>query len=308
MGVLSPPYVLSNASSSAALFRQAISSIINSAGGVCRAGDMQVSAGTGMQIVVGSGGCWVPGSDLSAPSGTPLNPQGLYFGFNDGNTTLTVPTADPTNPRIDIVVATVQDAFYSGTNNDWLLQIITGTPAPSPSQPATPGDSLLLASYTVAANASAPSAITDQRIFAACGLPAPASPIYNYSSTLNAHVVAAGNTSTTGTVTIEAQGYYLATYNIACYVPDTTAGVVDFYIDLYHNGAAVTGARNIFQTYQSGNQPYQQGLAQTTPIYCNAGDTVGLAYTNTVGSADSITFANNAPNAANGLFVAWMHN
>jgi hypothetical protein len=65
--------------------------------------------------------------------------------------TLTITTADPTNPRIDLVCATVRDAFYSGANNDVIFQVIAGTPAGSPVAPSLPANSISLATVAVGA-------------------------------------------------------------------------------------------------------------------------------------------------------------
>jgi hypothetical protein len=79
---------------------------------------------------------------------------GVYQFYNDAATTLTVTAANPTNPRIDRVVATVNDAYYSGLLNDVTFSVVAGTPAGSPSAPATPSNSISLATIAVAAAAT----------------------------------------------------------------------------------------------------------------------------------------------------------
>ena len=72
---------------------------------------------------------------------------------------------DPTNPRIDIVVANVVD---NGNNTSFgEVQIITGTAAPSPSVPGAPANSITLARVTVTAAATSITSgmITDVRPF-----------------------------------------------------------------------------------------------------------------------------------------------
>ena len=98
--------------------------------------------------------------------GTTQANMGTYVIYNDATETLTVTTADPTNPRIDRVVATVQDAYYSGSANDVIFQVVAGTPAGSPSAPATPANSISLATVAVAAGASSilTADITDTRV------------------------------------------------------------------------------------------------------------------------------------------------
>jgi hypothetical protein len=97
----------------------------------------------GMSVRVASG--W------AAIVGTTTSNMGVYTIFNDAIDTLTITTADPTNPRIDRVCATVRDAFYSGANNDVIFQVIAGTPAGSPVAPALPANSISLATVAVGA-------------------------------------------------------------------------------------------------------------------------------------------------------------
>jgi hypothetical protein len=97
----------------------------------------------GMSVRVASG--W------AAIIGTTTTNMGVYTIFNDATDTLTITTANPTNPRIDLVCATVRDAFYSGANNDVIFQVIAGTPAGSPVAPALPANSISLATVAVGA-------------------------------------------------------------------------------------------------------------------------------------------------------------
>jgi hypothetical protein len=90
-------------------------------------------------------------SGWAAIVGTTTTNMGVYTIFNDAIDTLTITTADPTNPRIDLVCATVRDAFYSGANNDVIFQVIAGTPAGSPVTPSLPANSISLATVAVGA-------------------------------------------------------------------------------------------------------------------------------------------------------------
>lgn len=127
-------------------------------GGVLPSGGasaLQVAAGSGMNITIAPGFCVVPNTTSS-----------LYGGYRMGSTqqqTLTVAASDPTNPRIDLVCAQVTD---TGTSSSFCqLELVAGTPAPSPSAPAAPSNSITLAQISVAAGASVINAgnITDQR-------------------------------------------------------------------------------------------------------------------------------------------------
>jgi hypothetical protein len=98
--------------------------------------------------------------------GTTTTNMGVYTVFNDATTVATITAADFTNPRIDLVCVTVRDAFYSGANNDVIFNVVAGTPAGSPVAPATPANSIALATVAVAANASTivTADITDVRV------------------------------------------------------------------------------------------------------------------------------------------------
>jgi hypothetical protein len=150
------PFALQNGSHSAAIFRQAVSSVVPNTGGIVQAGDLAVTqTGTpSMGVVVGVGRAWVPGTNVANFSGTTYSSQAQYFALNDAPVTLTIASADPTNPRIDIVCLTVNDSNYSGSTNSAVLQVITGTPAASPAAPAAPANSMVLANVSVAANAT----------------------------------------------------------------------------------------------------------------------------------------------------------
>lgn len=121
----------------------------------------------GMSVIVATG--W------AAIVGTTQSNMGTYVAYNDAPNTLTVTTANPTNPRIDIVVVTVQDAYYTGAFNDVIFQVIAGTPAGSPTAPATPANSIKLANIAVGAGVTSITAsnITDQRVDVTTNLPAP---------------------------------------------------------------------------------------------------------------------------------------
>ena len=105
--------------------------------------------------------------------GTTTTNMGVYTIFNDATDTLTITTADPTNPRIDLVCATVRDAFYSGANNDVIFQVIAGTPAGSPVAPALPANSISLATVAVGAAVTQINTgnITDTRTLVTTNIP-----------------------------------------------------------------------------------------------------------------------------------------
>lgn len=87
--------------------------------------------------------------------------QGPYLCYNQTQGNVTLAAADPTNPRIDRIVAQVYDSALSDTlpttpvlaaPGGLVIRAVTGTPAGSPSAPATPTGAISLATVSVIAN------------------------------------------------------------------------------------------------------------------------------------------------------------
>jgi hypothetical protein len=119
----------------------------------------------GLTVLVASG--W------AAIVGTTQANMGTYVGYNDDTVVLSITTADPTNPRIDRVCLTVNDAYYTGALNNAVLQVVAGTPAGSPVAPALPANSISLATVAVGAGATAitNANITDTRVLVTTNIP-----------------------------------------------------------------------------------------------------------------------------------------
>jgi hypothetical protein len=135
--------------------------------GIIGSSSMAVTANSpaGMSVRVASG--W------AAVIGTTTSNMGAYTAYNDATVTLTITTADPTNPRIDLVCMTVRDAYYSGASNDVIYQVIAGTPAGSPVAPTLPANSITLATVAVGAAVTQINSgnITDTRVNTTTNLP-----------------------------------------------------------------------------------------------------------------------------------------
>jgi len=116
------------------------------------------SATPGMSVQIASG--W------AAIVGTTQANMGVYTAYNDAAATATIATANATNPRIDLVCLTVNDAYYTGSTNNVVINVVTGTPAASPTVPATPANSIALAKVAVGANVTSivNANITDLRV------------------------------------------------------------------------------------------------------------------------------------------------
>ena len=171
--------------------------------------------------------------------GTTTSNMGVYTIFNDAQDTLTITTADPTNPRIDLVCATVRDAYYSGANNDVIFQVIAGTPAGSPVAPSLPANSISLATVAVGAAVTQINSgnITDTRVDVGTNLPGDISAVVagaglsgggtSGSVTLNASVATNPQSGTTYTLALSDNGKLVTLSNsssIAVTIP-TNASV-----------------------------------------------------------------------------------
>lgn len=142
------------------VYASGTSTAISARSGVLPAGaaqGLQIAASSGMNITINPGYAVIQSSTSSA--------QGAYRVAMMTQATLTVATADPTNPRIDLVVAHVQD---NGDNTSYCeVALVTGTAAPIPSAPAVPANGMALAQISVAAGATSIVAgnITDKRVY-----------------------------------------------------------------------------------------------------------------------------------------------
>jgi len=119
----------------------------------------------GMSVIIAGG--W------AAIVGTTQANMGTYVAYNDAPTVVAITTANPTNPRIDLVCATIQDAYYTGAQNNVIFQVVVGTPAGSPVAPALPANSIALAEVDVAAGALSITSgdITDLRVLVTTNIP-----------------------------------------------------------------------------------------------------------------------------------------
>lgn len=153
------PHLIDAVSTDADALRRALQTLSpGQVSSVLGTGDLKVTTSGGMVSV------------LAAGKGLAFNTQnavsgGAYGLGNDAAVSQTHAASDPTNPRNDLVGVKVEDAFYSGTNKQATPVIVTGTPAPSPADPAVPANYLPCARVRVNAGASTLGTITDLRSF-----------------------------------------------------------------------------------------------------------------------------------------------
>jgi hypothetical protein len=166
MTLLTPPSWL-QAGSYPAQYDRITAQALWATTGIINSSSLAVTANSpaGMSVRVASG--W------AAIIGTSTINMGVYTAYNDASVTLTVTTANPTNPRIDLVCMTVRDAYYAGADNDVILQVIAGTPAGSPVAPALPANSISLATVAVGAAVTQINSgnITDTRVLVTTNIP-----------------------------------------------------------------------------------------------------------------------------------------
>ena len=158
MALRTPPSWLQNGSHTAENDRLTTTGSLWGSTGIVRSADLAVTAGSGLNLNVAAG--W------AAILGNYQTNMGTYMAYNDAAATATITTADATNPRIDLVCITVNDAAYSGSLNSVAINVVKGTAAGSPTVPSTPTNSIALAQVAVAAGATSISSgnITDVRV------------------------------------------------------------------------------------------------------------------------------------------------
>ncbi len=118
---------------------------------------VQQNTGSDMNVKIARGqGCVRGGS---------VTDQGLYVFYNDGDVVKAIAAADATNPRIDLVVAQVNDTVYGAGSDTWALAVVMGTPGAIPVPPGRRASALGVGKVAVPALSTAvvTANITDRR-------------------------------------------------------------------------------------------------------------------------------------------------
>lgn len=132
---------------SANMYRRFLDGISNLKSGIFTSGDFAVTQnGTpNMTVNVAPGMAFVRGTEDATY-------QGMYWVENQATQNVSISAAHATLNRIDLLVLRIRDNAYStGPSNDATAFVVTGTPASSPSAPAAPPNSFVLAQITVGA-------------------------------------------------------------------------------------------------------------------------------------------------------------
>ena len=143
MAAYNPPWTITASSQTAESYRRMLYYRSTARGGVFSGLAVSQHAGTpNMSVDVSEGAALVLGTEATY--------QGGYLCESQGVTTVTIAAAHATLNRLDLVVAKVQDAQYSGATNSWSLAAVTGTAAATPRYPTVPANAIVLAVVAVA--------------------------------------------------------------------------------------------------------------------------------------------------------------
>lgn len=168
-----PPGFQQNADHSAKLMRQILQFMGGAGNGalawaaatssfgrgvVLRPTHMKVSQSSGLTMSVAGGACIIPSTRAAD--------DGAYFCFNNGAKTIALAAAPSSgNSRYDLVIARVRDSEFSGSDEDWIVDKVTGTAATTGTEtvPTLSGVDDAVALARVHLNSSGFQAILDLR-------------------------------------------------------------------------------------------------------------------------------------------------
>ena len=242
MALITPPSYQQQSTYTAQSDRQIQQASFNTTG-VIGSGSMAVTAQASPNMTVNIADGWAAVVATTAD-------LGVYTFYNDATVIQTISAANATNPRIDLIVATVNDAQYSGSVNNVVFTTVAGTPAASPTVPATPNNSIVLAQIAVAANATTitNSNITDRRL-----------PVQ--SSALNYSYFVSNSNYTVASPTTSLQNIYAASGAGLTLAANTTYEIEGYFRYQFTIGA--TGLTTNFQLSYSSSQTSVNFLVNT---------------------------------------------
>jgi hypothetical protein len=207
--VESPPIFEQGSTYSAEQLRHAFgtllqrgSSIGSVVGGLVGSGDMLVTAGSGMQVLVAPGEAWITGSSTST--------QGGYYARVTSSTALAISASNASNPRIETIIAQIKDKSYAGTEETFSVSVVVGTAeagatlANLKGAGAVPASSLVLAYMLVPAKAVSIEAANVENRATLAGIGLSPLPMTTHSSSGTMKSGEAWEMDSTATVTLGA--------------------------------------------------------------------------------------------------------
>ncbi len=192
-------------------------------------GELAVSPGTGLSVDVASGVAMV---------------QGVWY-ENTATKNLALSPADPSNPRIDLVVVRVD--FVNGSAQSGLA-VLEGTPAASPVAPTPTQNAGVLweipiAEVYIAAGATSVSTITDRRIFADPGRADIIADITLATDVSSVNISVPDDEYSAFIIYASAQGNYTSNRDgIQISLNGNSSAVNAMYVDVLTSGSVVGGA------------------------------------------------------------------
>jgi hypothetical protein len=185
MAEVNPPGYMQDGCYTAEQDRRLLGSIICEEGvafGACPTGDLLVHDSTvgSMVVTVDAGTAFVKGDNTAC--------DGMYHIVNDAPVDITLPASDPTDDRIVLVVAMVEDGQYGDPSSSWYLDVVIGALGTPAVAPAVPGNALVLAQVLINNGATniLPADITDRRVgYTLCNAQEPTQVVYTASSTFS---------------------------------------------------------------------------------------------------------------------------
>jgi hypothetical protein len=136
-----------------------VEGVISPATGALKVGPR--AAGANRSVDVAAGTAAILGDDAAG--------QGMYLAPSTAIENLPIGEPPGSDSRIDLVIARIRDAAVTGgVSSDWLLEVLPGTVAAAPVEPALPNSAIRLGAVKVAAGTTSITAamITDRRVAA----------------------------------------------------------------------------------------------------------------------------------------------
>ena len=137
MTVITPPTFVAGECYEARSFRHMLQAAANGSAGILVG--LEVGTITGRNVNINAGSCIVAGATF---------PEGYYQVVVSTTETVTIAVGDPSNPRIDLIVARVQTTEYGDPTSTATIEVVQGTPGATPVAP-TPSFSRYLVLATV---------------------------------------------------------------------------------------------------------------------------------------------------------------